>query len=77
MKHGAKSERWIAAQCLAEYDCYEDCVLAELLSHVGFESDPVKRKKVEILLQKLSIFTVSAAFSQLYLSRSANSEQYR
>lgn len=58
VKHGAPTERWLAVQCLAEYEHVDDCVIRQLLTHIN-GSDVVKSKKASELIKNLSCFTVS------------------
>jgi len=73
VERGAPTERWIAVQCLAEYDKHDDCIIKELISHVN-STDMIKHKKACDLLKHLSYFTTSIQFM---LAEQLNSSSWR
>lgn len=73
VKHGAPTERWLAVQCLAEYEHVDDCVIRQLLTHIN-GSDVVKSKKASELIKNLSCFTESI---QYMLAEQLNSTSWK
>eukprot|EP00111_Clytia_hemisphaerica_P024196 TCONS_00071306-protein len=73
VQNGAPSERWIACQCLAEYNIHDDCIIVEMLNIVQNGADPVKTKRIEAFLRKLSNLTDTI---QYMLSERLNSTSW-
>ena len=58
VRTGAQSECWIACQCLAENNHYDDCIISEMLKMIQNGVDPVKRRRIEHFFKELSKLTV-------------------
>ena len=62
VKDALPDERWLAVQCLVEYDHHDDCIVIELIRCIFNEEDSFKQEEAKHMLKRLSAWSSSIIY---------------